>query len=109
VSERFVKCSKAGCPCATDDKARHGPYFSWTRVVNGKTQSRLLTAEQAAVVKKQIEAGHRFRNNVEDYWRACEVWADQELTEPTEPTAEAVKKRGSPPRSKRKLSKRSGG
>src|SRR6266699_7348561 len=25
-SQRYVKCSKSGCPCASDPKARHGPY-----------------------------------------------------------------------------------
>ena len=24
VSERFVKCNKAGCPCASRSEARHG-------------------------------------------------------------------------------------
>jgi hypothetical protein len=28
LSERFVKCSKPGCPCASDPDARHGPYLS---------------------------------------------------------------------------------
>lgn len=45
VSERFVKCCKPTCPYATDTKARHGPYYSWTRLVKGKTQSRLLTRQ----------------------------------------------------------------
>ncbi|MGA3029079.1 MAG: DUF6788 family protein, partial [Bryobacteraceae bacterium] len=43
LSERFVKCSKPGCPCASDPKARHGPYFSLTRAVQGRTQSRLVS------------------------------------------------------------------
>jgi len=78
-------------------------------VVNGKTRSRLLTREQAAAVKKQIEAGHQFRQDAEEYWRACEVWADQELAGQADPTAGAVKKGGSQPPSKRRSSKRSGG
>jgi hypothetical protein len=28
VSERHVKCNKAGCACADDTDARHGPYYS---------------------------------------------------------------------------------
>ena len=28
VSERYVKCNKAGCACADDTDARHGPYYS---------------------------------------------------------------------------------
>ena len=37
VSERYVKCNKAGCACADRDDARHGPYYSITRVVKGRT------------------------------------------------------------------------
>jgi hypothetical protein len=65
LSERTIKCSKPGCACARDPKARHGPYYSLTRAVGGETQSRYLTAEQADVARRQIEAGHRFRDRVD--------------------------------------------
>ena len=52
LSERTVKCGKPGCHCGEDPEARHGPYFSLTRAVKGKTQSRFLTSEQAAVVRQ---------------------------------------------------------
>src|ERR1700723_149912 len=68
LSERTVKCGKPGCPCSEDPDARHGPYFSLTRAVKGKTHSRFLTAEQAVVVRQQIEAGHQFRATVDALW-----------------------------------------
>ncbi len=37
VSERYMKCGKPTCACQTDDAARHGPYYSWTRVIHGVT------------------------------------------------------------------------
>src|SRR2546430_4085949 len=52
VSERSIKCGKAGCACARDPKARHGPYQSLTQAVGGKTRSRFLNAEQAAIDRK---------------------------------------------------------
>jgi hypothetical protein len=58
LSERTVKCGKPGCPCGEDTDARHGPYFSLTRAVKVKTQSRFLSSEQAALVRQRIEAGH---------------------------------------------------
>jgi hypothetical protein len=79
VSERTVKCSKPGCACAKDPKARHGPYFSLTHAVKGKTQSRFLTSEQAVLARQQIETGHAFRTKVEAFWQGCEDWADREL------------------------------
>ncbi|MGI8746300.1 MAG: DUF6788 family protein, partial [Bryobacteraceae bacterium] len=37
LSERTIKCSKPNCACAQDPKARHGPYYSLTHAVEGKT------------------------------------------------------------------------
>ena len=79
LSQRTIKCSKPGCPCAQNPKARHGPYYSLTRAVRGKTHSRFLTPEQAAVARQQIEAGHTFRTQLEAYWEGCENWADRQL------------------------------
>ena len=39
--------AELGCACARDPKARHGPYYSLTHAVEGKTRSRFLPAEQA--------------------------------------------------------------
>ena len=106
VSERYVKCNKAGCACAGHADARHGPYYSVSRVVKGRTQSRWLDAEQAEVVRQQVDAGHEFRKQVESYWQACEQWADAQLAEAASAT-EAAKKGGSKRRSRARSSPRS--
>jgi hypothetical protein len=64
LSERTVKCGKPGCHCGEDPEARHGPYFSLTRAVKGKPQSRFLTSEQAAVVRQQIEKSEASQFNL---------------------------------------------
>ncbi|MGK5086690.1 DUF6788 family protein, partial [Bdellovibrionota bacterium FG-2] len=38
--ERFRKCGKPSCRCATDDSYAHGPCWSLTRGVKGKTLTR---------------------------------------------------------------------
>ena len=91
VSERYVKCNKPGCPCAEDPAARHGPYFSISRVVKGKTGSRWLDAEQAKTVRRQVETGQQFRKQVDAYWEACERWADRQLEAPDAASDEAAK------------------
>jgi hypothetical protein len=102
LSERNMRCHKSGCACANDPDARHGPYFCISRVVAGKTQSRWVPAEQAPIVREQIEAGQRFRRNVEAYWLACEQWADAQLEAPSKAAAKnGASKRRSTPRSKR--------
>jgi hypothetical protein len=103
VSERIMKCGKASCPCQQDPKARHGPYYSLTRPMAGKTQSRYLSPEQAELAREQIALGHKFRKQVEQYREACERWADAQL----ESSPEAAEKGGSKPTSKTKSSRRS--
>ena len=107
LAERYVKCSKPGCRCAEDPTARHGPYYSLTRGVGGRTRSRWLAAEQAAVARRQVEAGQRFRAQVEAYWAACEAWADAQLNAPAAPQSAAGQKGGSPRPSRRRRSARS--
>ena len=109
LSERYVKCSKPGCACAERPTARHGPYYSLTRTVGGRTQSRFVPAAQTARVRQQIAAGQQFRRHVDALWDACEQWADAQLDTPEATAQEAAKKgaakkpstRRSSPRSKR--------
>jgi hypothetical protein len=91
LSERTVKCSKPGCACAQDPKARHGPYYSLTHAVGGKTRSRFLTAEQADLVRQQIDAGRQFRGRVDALWEASEQWADRQLADISASSGEAKK------------------
>jgi hypothetical protein len=106
LSERYMTCSKPGCACAEDPDARHGPYFSLTRTVHGRTQSRLVGAKQADVVRQQVAAGQEFRAHIEAYWQVCEQWADDQLTPPEAASQEAAKKGASKRRSKRRSSTR---
>lgn len=107
LSERYVKCSKPGCACAEGAQARHGPYYSLTRAVTGRTQSRFLSAEQAAIACRQVEAGRRFRQQVDAYWEACERWAGAQLDAPAVAAPEVAQKGGSPRPSRRRSSRRS--
>lgn len=106
LSERYMKCGKPGCACGDRAEARHGPYLSLTRMVKGRTQSRLVAVEQGELVRKQVEAGQHFREQVERYWQACEQWADAQLENPQAASHEAAKKgaskRGLRPRSLRR-------
>ena len=93
--ERRMKCGQEACACQRDPKAAHGPYFTLTQKVEGKTRSRYVSPEQAAVVQRQIESGRQFRERVEAYWEACERWADEQL-EAIPVSAEEAEKGGSP-------------
>lgn len=93
--ERRMKCGQAACPCQHDPKAAHGPYFTLTQKVGGKTRSRYLSAPEVPLVRRQIESGRQFRERVEAYWEASERWADEQL-EAISVSAGEAEKRGSP-------------
>ena len=92
LAKRFLKCNKPGCRCAESKDARHGPYHSIVRVVQGRTRSRHVPAGQVAEARRQVEAGQQFRKYLEDYWQACEQWADARLDAPETASTEAAKK-----------------
>src|SRR5947208_3469836 len=46
ILERLICCKKPRSRCTADPPRLHGPYYQWTRKVNRKTVTRLLTAEQ---------------------------------------------------------------
>jgi hypothetical protein len=47
LTERHTRCSSPGCRCRADPPALHGPYYSWTRKIAGKTVTRTLSPDQA--------------------------------------------------------------
>lgn len=95
LTERRVRCSKPNCACQKDPEARHGPYHSLTRTVDGRTRTRLLTAAQAEVARRQIEAGREFRDATEVHWQSCERVADAELEALVQGSPAGAEKKGS--------------
>ena len=107
LSVQYLRCNKPGCACGDRAGARHGPYYRVVRVVEGKTRSRHVSAAQADVLRKQVEAGQQFRKHVGAYWQACEQWADSQLDAHEAASQEAAKKGGSKRRLKPRSSPRS--
>ncbi len=106
LGERFMKCGKPACGCHSDPNARHGPYFVLTRGVEHTTRSRFLTPEQVQLARAQVARATQFREQLEQYWQACERWADTELEAATTDT-EAAKKGASRRSSRQRLRPRS--
>lgn len=59
---RSSRCGNAGCRCQDDPDQRHGPYWTWTRSVNGKTVTRALTDEQAEQYRPWFDNTRRLRD-----------------------------------------------
>ena len=62
---RTSRCGNRGCRCHTDPDHRHGPYWTWTRSVGGKTITRALTDEQAQRYRPWFDNTRRLRDLVE--------------------------------------------
>ena len=58
ISKRTKVCGRPNCRCAEDPKARHGPYYEWTRREKGRYVHSVILAEQAEALVAAID-NHR--------------------------------------------------
>ena len=54
VVHRYTRCAAPGCLSHGDPPRLHGPYWQWSTAVGGKTATRRITEEQAALYKEWI-------------------------------------------------------
>ena len=78
VTIRTYACGKAYCACHKDPPKLHGPYYSWTRKVDNKTVTKLLSAEQYEKLKPLLDNHRRMRELVTEMAEATiEVLRDE--------------------------------
>lgn len=97
IYERFSKCGKSGCRCATEEKYRHGPTVTLTKTVAGKTVLRTIPKEAIELTKAQIGKFQEFRRLSQEYLAVNEEICEAKLMEPG----------GDSKRAQKKISKRS--
>ncbi len=61
LTERMTRCGYPRCRCHADPPLLHGPYHQWTRKINGKTVTRILTDDQIADYKPWFDNQRRLR------------------------------------------------
>ncbi len=61
IEVRRTRCGKANCRCKAEPAQLHGPYIVWTRKVNAKTVTRVLSAEQAEDYRPMLDNAKRLR------------------------------------------------
>jgi hypothetical protein len=99
--ERYRRCGKAGCHCAGIGEAGHGPSWSLTREVGGKTVTRVIPAGAVTQTREQIAEYRRLRALVRELVETSEQLCDAKLEAGEAASDEATKKGAS-----RKLSRR---
>jgi len=94
LSARFRKCGKPNCHCAQKDSPGHGPSYSLTHRVAGKTVTQIIPQGPAVErAKAQIAEYHRFRNLVRELILVSEqICSAQVRNAETLPASEAKKK-----------------
>jgi hypothetical protein len=66
VLHRHARCGKPSCRCHADPPVPHGPFWSWTRKVAGKTVTRRLTEDQLHDYQPWFDNSRRLRALVTD-------------------------------------------
>ena len=66
VTTRMGPCGKQNCSCHGDPPKLHGPYISWTRKVNAKTVTRLLSEEQLRDYQQYFDNSRRIKELVRE-------------------------------------------
>ena len=59
--QRTSRCGTPTCICHSDPNRLHGPYWSWTRKVNGRTVTRNLGATQLERYRPWFDNASRLR------------------------------------------------
>lgn len=67
LATRMKRCGKPGCRCATDPQARHGPYYEWGHMREGRLVHRSVSAEQAAALRLAITNYRKVRALLRDW------------------------------------------
>ncbi|HUI56749.1 MAG TPA: DUF6788 family protein [Bryobacteraceae bacterium] len=91
--ERFRKCGKPACRCAEKDAPGHGPCYSLTHAVAGKTLTRVIPKGAAVEhTRQQIAEYHRFRGLVRELITVSEQICDAQIPSAHAPDQAALKK-----------------
>lgn len=93
LTERYRKCGKPSCRCARKGAAGHGPSYSLTHAVKGKTLTRIIPKGPAVErTRHQIAEYRRFRALVQELVAVNEQLCDLQLRPAKDEAPDAVKK-----------------
>jgi hypothetical protein len=100
MGPRFRKCGKPYCHCARDGSKGHGPSWSLTRKVDGKTVTKIIPVAAVEQTQEQLDEFHRFTETVgklvETSVLICDTLLElPQATEAAVPDAVAAEKKGS--------------
>jgi hypothetical protein len=104
--ERYRVCGKPGCHCARPGARGHGPSWSLTHQVAGKTITKIIPASAVRTTYAQIAEYRRFRALMKELVDVSERLCDARLAQGRAASQEAAKKGASKKPSARRSSRR---
>ena len=79
LTARYRKCGKPTCHCANEGDPGHGPSWSLTWSVEGKTQTRIIPAEAVEQTQAQIAEYRRARTLTRELFEVSTRMCDAQL------------------------------
>jgi hypothetical protein len=76
LTERPMRCGRPNCRCHADPPVLHGPYHQWTRKINGKTVTRILSDDQLADYQPWFDNERRLRALIAELEALSQAIAD---------------------------------
>lgn len=90
--ERFRVCGKPTCHCSKKGSRGHGPSWSLTRAVAGKTITKVIPPQAVETTRAQIAEYRRFRAITKALVELSEQLCDARLVQGQAASQETVKK-----------------
>lgn len=104
---RYRKCGKANCHCAKEEGGGHGPSWSLTHKVDGKTVTKIIPPNAVAQTQKHIAEYRRLRKLTGELVEVSEGLCDVMLSNPGAVADDTGKKGASKRASSRKSAPKS--
>ncbi len=86
---RYRKCGKPTCHCAQEGDRGHGPSWSLTRAVKGKTVTKIVGPDAVEATREQIGRYHELQRLVHQFTevnvKICDVLLGSDSHEPDGP------------------------
>jgi len=67
LAGRYRKCGKPSCHCAREEERGHGPSWSLTRAVKGKTVTKVIPADSVDAALEQIDRYRELQRLLHEY------------------------------------------
>ena len=104
---RYRKCGKANCHCAEQGDPGHGPSWSLTHKVRGKTVTKIIPEHAVPKTQAQIAEYRRLRRLVAEFIEISERLCDAQVSEVSAPSEDGAKKGASKKSTRQRSSRRS--